>query len=71
MKSQYNAKRHPDVIQNKRTVDNVLVEFLETFDVHHTLGQNPSQYVTNGEWEDYFTALSALEDSDESFAMIM
>ena len=59
------------MLQNKRTVDNVLVEFLETFDVHHHLGQNTSQYVTNGEWEDYFTALSALEDNDDTFNLIM
>jgi hypothetical protein len=71
VKSQYLAKKHPDVVQNKRTIDNVLVEFLETFDVHHNLGSNSSQYVTNGEWDDYFTSLSALEESDERFAAIM
>jgi len=27
--------------------------------------------VTNGEWEDYFTALSALEDNDDTFNLIM
>lgn len=35
IKGVYNAKKHPDVIQGKKTEDEVLVEFLDTFDVHH------------------------------------
>lgn len=29
----YNAEKHPDVISGKRTSDQVLVEFLETFEI--------------------------------------
>lgn len=35
IKGVYNAKKHPDVISGKKTEDEVLVEFLDTFDVHH------------------------------------
>ena len=31
----YNAKQHPDVIQGKKTEDEILYDFLETFDTHH------------------------------------
>jgi hypothetical protein len=30
-KLQFNAKKHPDVVQAKRSEDSVLNEFLETF----------------------------------------
>lgn len=35
IKHLYNAKKHPDVIAGKKTEDEVLYEFLETFDTHH------------------------------------
>jgi len=35
IKGVYNAKKHPDVIQGKKTEDEVLVEFLHTFEIHH------------------------------------
>lgn len=31
----YNAKMHPDVKSGKKTEDEILFEFLDTFDVHH------------------------------------
>ena len=31
----YNARLHPDVKSGKRTEDEVLLEFLETFEQHH------------------------------------
>ena len=37
IKASYNAKKHPDVLQGKRTEDSVLIEFLETFEAHHNL----------------------------------
>lgn len=33
----YKVDRHPDVISGKKTHDQVLIEFLETFEVHHNL----------------------------------
>ena len=33
----YSARFHPDVKQGKKTEDEVLLEFLETFEQHHNL----------------------------------
>lgn len=37
IKGVYNAKKHPDVIQGKKTEDQVLNEFLDTFEAHYSL----------------------------------
>jgi len=34
IKGTYNAKMHPDVKAGKKTEDEVLMEFLDTFEVH-------------------------------------
>lgn len=33
----YNGSRHPDVLSGKKTEDQVLTEFLETFEMHHNI----------------------------------
>lgn len=37
VKQIYNASRHPDVIAGKKTEDEVLGDFLETFELHHNI----------------------------------
>ena len=37
IKDLYNAKKHPDVIQGKKSEDQVLNDFLETFETHHNI----------------------------------
>lgn len=37
IKGVYSAKNHPDVRKGSRTEDEVLGEFLETFELHHNL----------------------------------
>ena len=37
IKRNYNAKMHPDVKKGIKTEDEVLAEFLDTFEVHHSL----------------------------------
>lgn len=37
LRDMFRAERHPDVQQGRRTDDQVLIEFLETFEAHHTL----------------------------------
>lgn len=32
----YNAKQHPDVIEGKKTEDEILSEFLDTFEAHYS-----------------------------------
>ena len=48
IKGVYNAKKHPDVIQGKRTEDEILGEFLDTFEAHYALNVS-----FNNEWKFY------------------
>ena len=70
LKKFYDAHRHPDVIQGKRTKDNVLVEFIETYEAHHNLSsQDPAVEIE--QFCDYFTNISALYESDSTFINVM
>lgn len=66
-KKAFNPTRHSDVIQGFRTADNVLVEFIETFEAHHNLGDGDPN-VPVEEWVDYFHSVSATEENDQKFA---
>lgn len=37
IKDVYNTSKHPDFISGKKTKDQILVEFLETFEMHHNV----------------------------------
>lgn len=69
----YNASKHPDVLAGRKTPDQVLVEFLETFETHHNIrndGRNDGE-VTQDEFIEYYTNISASIDNDEYFAIMM
>jgi len=40
IKGVYNAKKHPDVIKGKKTEEEVLGEFLDTFEAHYAMNVN-------------------------------
>jgi len=69
----YNTSRHPDVISGKKTSDQILVEFLETFEMHHNIQNNGRSdgTVTLDEFIEYYTNVSASLDNDEYFAIMM
>ena len=73
IKQLYNAKMHPDVKAGKRTEDDVLLEFLETFETHHNvlMGKEADGQVTAEEFEEYYNNVSASIDTDEYFALMM
>ena len=73
IKGVYNAKFHPDVKSGKRTEDDVLGEFLETFETHHSIrsGNEKDRSVTKDEWEEYYNNISASIDTDEYFELMM
>ena len=73
LKGTYNAARHPDVIQGKRSEDNVLCEFIETFEAHHNLRNNTARdsVVTLEEFLDYYKNVSASVDNDDHFLLIL
>ena len=45
IKGVYNAKKHPDVINGKKTEDEVLGEFLDTFEAHYAMTVRPNTYL--------------------------
>ena len=63
----YNAKSHPDVRAGKKTEDEVLGEFLDTFEMHHSVfvpstqvgGTGRDQSVTMDEFLEYYNHISA------------
>jgi Ca2+-binding EF-hand superfamily protein len=69
----YNASKHPDVRSGKKTSDQVLVEFLETFEMHHNIhnGEQADGKITPDEFIEYYTNVSASLDNDEYFALMM
>ena len=62
----YNAQKHPDVISGKKTEDQILMEFLETFEIHHSTRNNgaPDHIVTKEEFIEYYNNVSGSIDND-------
>lgn len=44
IKDVYNAKKHPDVIKGKKTEEEILHEFLDTFELHYSLSVSFTHY---------------------------
>ncbi len=66
IKGVYNARNHPEVRSGKKTEDEILGEFLETFEAHHSMngGGSRDQRVTPVEFEEYYNNVSASIDND-------
>ena len=73
IKGVYNASKHPDVLNGKKTEEQILLEFLETFETHHSLRNNnaPDHVVTKEEFEEYYNNVSASIDNDQYFELMM
>lgn len=73
IKDIYNAKRHPDVISGKKTEEDILMEFLETFETHHNIcnSEAPDHVVTLEEFEEYYNNISASIDNDQYFELMI
>ena len=69
IKNNYNASKHPDVVQGKKSEEQILMEFLETFEAHHNLRHNQARdaRVTLDEFLEYYTNISVSIDNDEYF----
>lgn len=48
-----------------------MVEFIETFEAHHSLAGDRNAPVSMEEWIDYYTSISALIEADDSFHMLL
>lgn len=69
----YTADKHPDVISGKKTEQQILQEFLETFETAHSMRNSnaPDHIVDRNEWEEYYNNVSASIDNDEYFMLMM
>ena len=73
IKGKYDASKHPDVRSGKKTEDEVLTEFLETFEMHHNImhGTQSDGKITLDEFIEYYTNISANIDNDAYFDLMM
>lgn len=74
IKGSYNASKHPDVLARKRTEDDVLSEFLDTFEAQFAIrnqGQTRDGRVSQDEWLEYYQGISASIDNDDYFEVMM
>ncbi|KAL4465956.1 hypothetical protein ABPG74_004193 [Tetrahymena malaccensis] len=72
IKGVYSAKNHPDVRSGKKTEDEILGEFLETFELHHHLKVGmKDQRVSREEFHEYYNNVSANIDNDQYFELMI
>jgi len=73
IKGKYDASKHPEVKSGKKTEDEVLKEFLETFEMHHNVMNNNKSdgRVTMDEFIEYYTNISASIDNDAYFDLMI
>ena len=64
---------HPDVKKGIKTEEEVLSEFLDTFEVHHGLKhpEDRDGKVTLREFIEYYTNISSTIDNDEYFELMI
>jgi Ca2+-binding EF-hand superfamily protein len=73
IRQRYNAKHHPDVKAGKKTEDEILYEFLDTFETHHSNAPGDSRdgKVSPMEWIEYYNNVSMSVDRDDYFELMM
>lgn len=69
----YNAKQHPDVKAGKKTEDDILLEFLDTFEMHYSFSHENSRdgQISMDEWIEYYNNVSMSIDDDKYFELMM
>jgi Ca2+-binding EF-hand superfamily protein len=69
----YNASMHPEVRLGRKTEDEVLCEFLDTFEMHHSIFGNGKRdgNVNFDEFLEYYAHVSASIDDDRYFDLMM
>ncbi len=69
----YDATNHPDVREGKKTEEEVLTDFLDTFEIHSSL-THPGQHdhkITFDEFCEYYNNVSCNIDNDEYFELMI
>ena len=64
---------HPDVKSGKKTEEEVLSEFLDTFELHHSLKHPEDKYrkINLAEFTEYYTNISSTIDNDQYFELMI
>jgi len=73
IREKYNAKMHPDVKSGKKTEDEILFEFIDTFEKHHSdnVEDQRDGRVSKAEWTEYYNNVSMSVDRDDYFELMM
>lgn len=67
IKRSYNALQHPDVLAGRRSEEQILCEFLDTFEAHFCLShglKSKDRYIDIKEWLEYYNIVSCNIDDD-------
>mmetsp|Transcript_15704 Transcript_15704/g.26476 ORF Transcript_15704/g.26476 Transcript_15704/m.26476 type:complete len:164 (+) Transcript_15704:483-974(+) len=69
----FTAKNHPAVLECRKTEEEVLEEFLSTFEMHHNnTHSNPNDYsITKEEFMEYYANVSATIEDDLYFSQML
>lgn len=69
----YDGSRHPDVKNGKKTEDEVLKDFLETFEMHHNVqnGYQADGTITREEFVEYYNNISSNIENDAYFDLMV
>jgi len=73
IKACYNAKCHPEVRSGKKKEDEVLAEFLDTFELHHSLKhpEEKDRKINVREFMEYYNNVSCSIDNDQYFELMI
>ena len=73
VKGKYNPSKHPDVISRRKTEDEILFEFIETFDefCEYLAENSPRQKIGIDDFIEYYRNLSMTIEYDDEFVDII
>lgn len=73
IKNKYNPSRHPDVLSGKKTEEEVLKEFMDTFQetYNYLCGTESDNIITIEEFMEYYENVSMTIDDDAYFELLM
>ena len=71
IRENYNADKHPEVLNGKRTKQEILARFIDMFEYHFNLLNKNKDGATLEEFEEFYDYISPLIDNDKYFENMM
>ena len=71
LKNLYNAKNHPDVLEGKKTEEEIYNQFYYTIDVYIRINQILNNSINKEQFIDYYSGISPSIQKDEDFQNIL